>query len=173
MRVQATVESITNAGVEISFRVHGFPVALQVTRIIMESASAKKLKVRPPEEFREAIPDGGYASLEEFQGDYLADEPDASVDQIQKAFAAEQRRLKKENRDWCVFIGRLKLKWFGSTRLFIPLDVNQMGTIDFVFGYSFRQSGLWYWPTVESAAGATLTLPNKSLKPTNPAHGDR
>jgi len=158
MRIESSVEAITGAGVEIAFRVRGFAMAPKVTRILMESADAKKFSVQFPAGFRDAGPDSGYASVEEFAGDYLQDHPDASPDRIRKAFAAEQGRISKESAGQCVFTGQLKLKWFGLTRLFIPLDVSQTGTIEFTFQYESRQSLLFY--RAMSATGATLTLPN-------------
>jgi len=157
MSVESAIDSIKNEGVQIAFRVHGFPVALAITQIIMKRAQAKKLKVQPPEGFREET-DPGYASLQEFEGDYLGDKPDASPEQIQKAWAREQKRLKGENSRYQTFVGRLKPKWLGSTRLFIPLDVNQTGTIEFVFTYS-RRLPILFMTRATSATSTTLTLP--------------
>ena len=158
MRIECSVEAITGAGVEIAFRVRGIAIAPKVTRIIMESAAARKFRVQFPDGFRDAGPDSGYASVEEFSGDYLQDHPDASSDRIRKAFAAEQRRIRKESAGQCVFNGQLKLKWFGLTRLLIPLDVSQTGTIEFTFACESRQSLLFY--KAMSATGATVTLPH-------------
>ena len=131
----------------------------------MDSDPAKKLKVRPPDGFREAIPDSGYASLEEFRGDYLQDEPDASPESDSESIQVRRTEASEEGSAELVCVrGRLKFKWFGTTGLFIPLDVNQTGTIDFVFAYS-RRTGLLLH-RAESAANAYADVPHKSMKPT-------
>lgn len=166
MKIETNVESVSEKGVTISFRVRGFPICPVVHRLTVEIESGRKFKVGAPTGFRGAKSDGSYESLEEFESDFLADEPNASTEQIRKAYAAEQRRISKENSSWLAFTGNLKLKWFKKTFLFVPLDGKTEGSANLIFGYSYRQSGLLEWPKVQSAVSAVLTLPNKGMKPT-------
>jgi hypothetical protein len=165
MGVRCILESVGPDGAHVGFRVRGLPLEPTITQIAMDAVAGQIFRVRPPVGFRRSDAVGTYTSFEEFELDYLADEPTATPEQVKRAFKSEVRQSTKDDQRSLTFLGALRLRRFSTNAIVIPMEVPRAGDLEIIFVYTYKHLELFGSHRTTSVDSVTIS-PNQAMQRT-------
>ena len=165
MTIRCIFESLGPDGARVAFRVRGLSLEPTITQIAMDAVAARAFRVRPPAGFRASDSADTYTSLKEFELDYLADYPDATPEQVKRAFKAEVRQSKRDHQSSLTFFGALRLRRFSANSIVIPMEAPRTGNLEIIFVYTYKRLELFGSVRVTSVDSVTVS-PNQAMQRT-------